>query len=828
MTGAARPGPGPAGTASVEEHISRLVGSLTVADKAHVTAGRSLWETAELPGIGLRSMLLSDGPLGVRGPVLDERSTSICAPSATSLAATWDTDLAERVGRLIADEAVRLGVHVVLGPVVNLHRTPLGGRVFENFSEDPLLAGYLARAWVAGVQQRGVAATAKHFVANDSEQDRLKADCRVDERTLRELYLVPFEILAQAGVWAVMAAYNSVNGIALTCHRELLRTVLKDEWGFDGVVMNDWYAWSDTVESAAAGLDLEMPGPGRAYGPQLAAAAAHGGIGPAVLDDMVARILRLAARAGCLSGVGSVGNARSAAEDAEDAERVLLDAAVGGITLLRNDGILPLADPVRRIAVVGPAATQPSYMGAGSAEVHMVPALTPAEAISREFCGLAEVIVEPGCTSRVLPVPLEQLGMRAEISVEYLARDQDGTRVVARERRATSSFTWVDGLAPGITMVRVVADLWPTRTGSYQIAASGTGAIAVTVDEGTPAHVDAVDALNYAALVCLPPARATQVQLRAGRPARCIFEMAAAPSPMAIMRIGCVPPEDPGGIERAVAAAATADVAIMVVGTTEQDEHESEDRATMTLPGRQDELVRKVLAANPATIVVLNAPGAVDLSCARSAPALLHAGFGGQEMGAAIAAVLSGAREPGGRLPFTIARSAAGYPVLSVVPGDNHVIRYDEGLFIGYRHFDRRSIEPEFCFGHGLGYTTFGFENLRLSADRVQPGDNVTIEVGVRNTGPRAGKAVVQVYVAPPDTDGSRPPRELRAFTALTLEAGEYRVVSVVLTPRSFAHWDEAAHCWAITPGAYRVEAGRSSRDICLRSAVTVEPEASA
>jgi beta-glucosidase len=826
MTGAARPGPGPAGTASVEEQISRLVGSLTVADKAHVTAGRSLWETAELPGIGLRSMLLSDGPLGVRGPVFDERSTSICAPSATSLAATWDPDLAARVGRIIADEAVRLGVHVVLGPVINLHRTPLGGRVFENFSEDPLLTGYLARAWVAGVQERGVAATAKHFVANDSEQDRLKADCRVDERTLRELYLVPFEILARAGVWAVMAAYNSVNGIALTCHRELLRTVLKDEWGFDGVVMNDWYAWSDTVESAAAGLDLEMPGPGRAYGPQLAAAAANGDVGPAVLDEMVARILRLAARVGCLAGVGSGGLPSPAG--AEEAGRVLLDAAAGGITLLRNDGILPLGDRVRRIAVVGPAATQPSYMGAGSAEVHMGPAPTPAEAISREFSSLAEVFVEPGCSSRVMPVPLEELGMGAEITVEYLACDQDGARVVASERRATSAFTWLDGLGPDVTMVRVVADLWPTRTGSYQIAASGTGAIAVTVDEGTPAHVEAVDALNYAALVCLPPARATQVPLRAGQPARCIFEMATAPSPIAILRIGCVPPEDPDGIERAVAAAGAADVAVVVVGTTDQDEHESEDRATMTLPGRQAELVRRVLAANPATIVVLNAPSAVDLSCARSAPALLHAGFGGQEMGAAIAAVLSGAREPGGRLPFTIARSAADYPVLSVVPEDNHVIRYEEGLFIGYRHFDRRSIEPEFCFGHGLGYTTFGFEDIRVSADRVRPGDNVTIDVGVRNTGPRAGKAVVQVYVAPPDTDGSRPPRELRAFTALTLEAGEYRVVSVVLTPRSFAHWDEAAHCWAITPGVYRVEAGRSSRDICLRSAVTVEPEASA
>ena len=372
-----------------EQRIAAVVASLPVGDKATITAGRSLWETAELPPIGLRSMLLSDGPLGVRGPDFDGRNTSLCLPSTSALAATWDPALAERVGQVIAGEAIRLGVQVVLGPMVNLHRTPLGGRVFESFSEDPLLTGRLARSWVFGVQGRGVGATAKHFIANDAEQGRLKADCHVSERALRELYLVPFEMLVEAGVWAVMVAYNGLDGTPLTRHQDLLRRVLKDEWGFDGVVMSDWYAQSDTVVSANAGLDLEMPGPGRAFGPELAEAVSSGRCREAVLDDMAARMLRLAVRAGCLQdgrhGWRALGGGSPRDAGGEDEAAVLLDAAVGGMTLLRNNGILPLAAAATRIAVIGPAAVDPAYMGGGSAQVLMEPAPTPAEAIMRRF-----------------------------------------------------------------------------------------------------------------------------------------------------------------------------------------------------------------------------------------------------------------------------------------------------------------------------------------------------------------------------------------------------------------------------------------------------------
>ena len=416
--------------------------------------------------------------------------------------------------------------------------------------------------------------------------------------------------------------------------------------------------------------------------------------------------------------------------------------------------------------MIGPAAVDPAYMGGGSAQVLMEPVPTPAEAIMRRFGRQARVAVEPGCASRLQAVPLERSGalpagegQQPGLTLEYLTTDSGGEHVVAREVRATSSLMWVQGLAAEAadasrlraTKVRLIARLVPPRTGRWEIAASGTGPITVVVDDGAPVLVEPFDPLNYAALVCSPPVCVAAAGLVAGTPARLVFEMEIEPSSAAILRVGCVPPEDPAALERAVAAAAEADVAIVVVGTTEQDEGEGADRTTTALPGRQAELVRRVVAASPATVVVVNAGGAVDLSCAAGADAVLYSWFGGQRMSAAIAAVLSGDREPGGRLPFTIARSEADYPVLVIAVEDEHRIDYAEGVFIGYRHFDQLGIEPEFCFGHGLGYTTFELADLTLSAASISSESGVIAQVRVRNTGERTGKAVVQLYVSPPD-----------------------------------------------------------------------------
>jgi beta-glucosidase len=747
-----------------------------------MTAGVDAWSAGAL--------VFSDGPNGVRGPGFDERDSALCTPCGSALAATWDPALVRAVGGLIGHEARRKAVQVVLGPVLNIPRSPLGGRCFECLGEDPLLSGTLAAAWIAGVQAAGVAACPKHFVCNDSETARTRLDCVVSERALREIYLVPFEHALRAGAWALMAAYNAVNGTPCTEHGELLRGVVKGEWGWDGVVISDWYAARRTVACAAGGLDLEMPGPPRAFGAALAEAVDSGAVDGALLDDKVERLERLAAR---------VGGEPPAPPPAD----LLREAAAAGFVLLKNDGALLPLDRARRIAVIGPAATDPCLQGGGSAQIAVATFTDPLTAIRARF---GQVTHERGCSQRPGAGPLHAL--TGPLLVEYLA----GGETVARERRATSRLVWLGTMPDGADRVRVSGMLEPPCDGVHGVSVRGSGPVRLAVGGTEVArHEPPADVEPLAALFSDVEGTG-EIALGAGEPVPVRIELTLPPRADHVLAFGCRPPEPADAIERAVAAAVAADVAVVLVGTSDDVEAESADRATTALPGRQDELVPRVIAANANTVVVVNAGAAVDMPWADDAPAVLYAWFGGHELGPALADVLAGDREPGGRLALSIAHDPGDYAAYDTAPDADGRLQYREGVLVGYRQLDAAGAEPRFCFGHGLGYTEFAYERLR-----VAPGEAA---VTVRNAGDRAGKEVVQLYVSGPED--SVPPLELRAFAAVTLAPGESRTVVLELGERAFAHWDEARSDWHAEPGKYGIHVGRSSRELRLHDIFTI------
>ncbi|WP_285778267.1 glycoside hydrolase family 3 C-terminal domain-containing protein [Microtetraspora sp. NBRC 13810] len=808
--------------------LERLIKGLDLATKISLVTGADMWSLPAAPEIGLRRLVMSDGPIGVRGEQWDPGDPSIALPSPTALAATWDTALVRRAGLLLAQEARRKGVHMLLAPTLNLHRSPLGGRHFECFSEDPFLTGEIGAAYAGGVQAGGVAATAKHFVANDSETDRFTADIRADERTLRELYLAPFERLAAAGVWAVMAAYNSVNGTTMTEHSALLNDVLKDEWGFDGLVVSDWTATRDTERSALGGLDAAMPGPRNPWGDRLAEAVRDGRVPEEVVDDKVRRVLRLAQRAGAL-GEPVPPAVSSAVPPARPIDgRVLArEAAARSFVLLADErGLLPLAG-VRSLALVGSAAADAKAMGGGSAQVFPAHVVSPLEALSRRE-GL-DIRYALGADPRVRLAPL---------AVPTTARFLDaGGDVLAEHPLPAAQAHWVAALPPDVdaaalAAVELRATLTPAVSGGHELGVTGTGAFALSVDGHTVLEKSIYpDTSDLASLLLAPGERRIVVELTAGVPVELAVRHTTGAFhglPRIAFSLGHAdpPPDEEALLAEAERVAASADVAVVVVSTTMEVESEGFDRQNLALPGRQDELVTRVAAANPRTIVVLNTGSPVEMPWLDRVAAVLLTWFPGQEGGDALADVLFGDAEPGGRLPTTWPVTAADCPVLDVTPADG-ALSYDEGVFIGYRGWERLGRTPAFWFGHGLGYTTWSYDEIAA--------EGRTVTVAVTNTGARPGREVVQLYLSPdspdsPDSPASpgspgsagveRPARWLAAFDTVDAGPGQTVLVTLVLPERAFQIWTDDG--WRTVPGAYRVHAARGLGDERLTASLTV------
>ncbi len=823
-----------------ETELTARLGRLSLEQKVRLLTGADIWALHTEPAVGLRRLVTSDGPAGVRGEWWDERYPSANVPSPTALAATWNEERLERVGRLLASEARRKGVDVLLAPTVNLHRTPYGGRHFECLSEDPLLTSRIGSAYVRGVQAGGVAATVKHFVANDSETDRFTVDAQVDERPLRELYLAPFEaIVRDAGAWAVMAAYNSVNGTSMT-ESPLQRDVLKGEWGFDGVVMSDWYAGRSIAAAGDGLLDLVMPGPTGPWGDALVAAVGSGEIPESAVDDHVLRILRLAARVGALDEIAAAVPSGSAwTEAAIKAE--LRSAAAAGFVLARNDGqILPLdAGTLHRVAVLGPNAAVARTLGGGSATVFPSHVVSPLDGLRAALGDDVEVVHAAGARAgdRLPIAPIDQLRVPEtdDAGVEVVFFDAEGAELGRQQRRAASMFWWGpidDALtASQVHHLEIRTTIRVPDDGTYVVGTSGLGTISLSIDETTvldatielPLGADVVEGIMK------PPQQAVSAELSAGRdvpvvltywPATGSATLGAEAVTMLTVQLNLARQQDEDDeFEHALALAADSDVAVVVVGTTEEVESEGFDRMSLALPGRQDELVARVAAVNPRTVVVVNAGAPVLLPWADDVAAVLLAWFPGQECGDALADVLLGHVEPGGRLPTTWPMAEVGHP--SVTPVDGK-LPYNEGLYVGYRAYDRDNHTPRFPFGHGLGYTDWAYESIETPA-AAQAGDDVAVRVSVRNTGERAGCDVVQVYASRPGTAVERPVRWLAGFAPVELGPGESATVDVVIAARAFEHWDSTTRGWVTEPGTFRLEVGRSSRDLDLSAEITLD-----
>lgn len=758
-------------------------------------AGSDWWN---VPGSGdVPGFRVSDGPSGARGQLFMGGPPSVSFPCGAALGATWDVDLVGRVGAALAEEARAKGAHVLLGPTVNLQRTPLGGRHFECFSEDPVLTAELAVAYVEGLQGAGVAACVKHLVANDQEHDRFEVSSEPDERTLREVSLLPFEhALRRAGAWSTMAAYNRLHGTHCSQHERLLTTILRDEWGWDGVVISDWFAVHATVEPAMAGLDLEMPGPPLHWGPALAAAVARGDVPVEVIEAKRARLAQLGRRTGAHRGPAP----EESPGGSPAAVAIAREAAAAAAVLLRNEGVLPLdPDALGHIAVVGPNADREVIQGGGSARVTPTDVVTVAMGLQERLGD--SVVVAPGPrASRGTPT-LPGADLRradgttgADVSIV----GADGV-VRARLRPRDLSIIFMDDagvVTAGEWSAHLSATYTPRATGPHRCKVKTNGDATLTVD-GAPV-TDVVD-------------------LEAGVPVALELVARGDPGMRLLAELRCAPPEAPDALEHSVATARDADAAIVVVGLDGDWETEGRDRDALDLPGRQVELIRAVAAAQPRTVVVVVAGSPVDLSWAAEVPAVLWVWLPGQEGGRAVADVLLGDAEPGGRLPCTLPARLEDTPsFLDTEPG---VLRYPEGVFTGHRWYDARGIEPAFPFGFGLGYTTWALGDPIVGGP-IEPDDVVQVRVPVTNTGGRRATCTVQVYVGHPGAPRPRAVRELRGFAKVAVDAGGADEVVVTLTMRDLAHWDPVAEAWVAEAGEHLVWAGTSSR--ALTSPVTL------
>ena len=663
--------------------VPAILARMTLEEKADLCSGASVWRLPAIDRLGLSSIVLTDGPHGVRKAAAGTHSglarnlPATCFPTASALASSWDVDLLREVGAALGAESQAADVAVLLGPGMNIKRHPLCGRNFEYSSEDPFLSGLLAAALVEGIQSRGVGACVKHFAANDQEHRRMVVDVIADERTLREIHLRGFEIaIKQSRPWTVMSAYNRINGVYCSEHDWLLNRVLRDEWGFQGLVMTDWGATNDRVRGIKAGNDLEMPASGGVNDRRVIAAVRRGDLSESELDRSVARVVELVLKCQEQSAPASAA--------ASDHHALAHRAAAEGAVLLKNDdGALPL-QPDARVAVIGAFAREPRYQGTGS--------------------------------SRVTPTRLE---CAFDAMQDIIGQD------------AASSLVYAPGYDP---------------------------------EQSEP---------------------------------------------------------DGALIDEARAAAAAADTAVVFAGLPSVYESEGFDRPHMRLPEQHDRLIEAVCEANPKTVVVLANGAPVEMPWIDSPKAILEAYLGGQASGPAVADLLFGRRTPCGKLAETFPVRQTDVPSDQWFPGVNRQVQYREGLHVGYRYFDSFHRPVLFPFGHGLSYTQFEYDDLRVTQDRGQP---CRVQLTLANTGDVDGAEVVQVYVHA--VDGScpvRPEHELRGFSKVALKAGERRTLGIELDGNAFAFYDVDARDWKTVPGEYEIRVGASSRDIRLREHLVVK-----
>jgi len=805
--------------ADVDKRVESILGRMTLEEKIDYIGGYEGFYVRPIERLKLPALRMADGPIGVRnyGP-----STTYAAGIA--LAASWDRDLADRVGAMIGRDARARGVHFMLGPGVNIHRSPLCGRNFEYFGEDPFLAARVTAAYIQGMQREGVSATVKHFLGNNSEFDRHHTSSDIDERTLREIYLPAFEAaVKEAHVGAIMCSYNLVNGQHMTQHAGLVDGLLKKEWGFDGVVMSDWDATYDAVAAANAGLDLEMPSGKLMNRESLLPAVKQGQVTVATVDDKVRRILRKAVQLGWLD--------REQSDPAwplygAEGRKLALESARDSMVLLKNHGgLLPLAKPkIKSVAVLGPLAYPAVPVGGGSAQVRPFTAVSYLQGISDYLGADGTVLYNAGVptlseifqSSEFVTAPTG--GQRGLVGEYFKDASGSGAPAVSRvDQHIEFSWDRPPSWPPGQTKefsARWTGYFVPPTSGDYRFAAYTYGLDVYRL------YVDGKLVMDRAPEK--QPIGFRTLALEGGRPHAIRLEYIHTDHHprlgLGVRRVDHF--VDPA----AKALAARADVAVVLAGFDPATESEGYDR-TFELPAGQDELIAAVREANPHTVVVLTSGGAVDMTrWIDRVPAVIEAWYPGQEGGAALAQLLFGDFSPSGKLPVTFERRAEDSAVHgSYYPQHDKHIAYTEGVFLGYRHFDKTGKKPLFAFGHGLAYTTFAYKGLTVTPDAMPEGGTVKVAFDVTNTGAREGAEVAQVYVGDRHAAVPRPIKELKGFAKLALKPGETRRAEVTLDHRALSYFDDKAHRWRADPGTFEVLVGPSSDHIALRGKLTLK-----
>lgn len=767
------------------------VAAVSLEDKAAITAGYDIWTAPGIEAIGVPPLRMTDGPNGARGAkntLGAGMSRAMCVPTGTALAATFDVDLLAEVGDLLGREARQKRARVLLAPTINMIRSPLYGRAFECYGEDPWLSGSLAAAFVKGVQSQGVATTPKHLVGNETEYQRTTINSVIDERSLREVYLLPFEFaIRHGGSLGVMTAYNQVNGSYCSEDPDLLNGILRDEWGFEGFVVSDWFAAGTTVGCLEGGLDIQMPGPDRFFGAPVAKAIANGETDESYLDAIVNRRVHLHTMLDAWEN--DVDEPELSIE--HDADRELAHrAAAEAMVLLENDGLLPLDPNVSSIALIGPNAVSAHIMGGGSAQLPAHRRVAPKHIFAERFGD--RLVVEPGCViDKNTPPARPDDGFTVDL---FMNDDWSGDAAATLSQRDGRVFYFG---APDPTIgteaftARMTGTLTPDLSGPHTFSLIQVGGARVIVDgqvviDGItepPPRGDAFFALGSVEVHA-------EVDLVAGQAVDLTVEFhGGAGNGIKGLVFGHRPPVPSDLIERAAKAAADCEVAVVIVGTSSEWETEGNDRASMDLPGEQVALIEAVCEANPRTAVVVNAGAPVDLSWSDRPAATVFGWLGGQEMAAALVDVLLGEREPAGRLPVTMPLAIEHTPAFGTFPGESNHTRYAEATLVGHRWYDTRQLPVRYPFGFGGSYTTFDWTGIEVSSPAPA---HAVVTLQVTNTGDRAGSDVVQLYVAPPPSNFTRAASQLCGVRKVHLEPGQHATVEIPLRPRSFALWDPA------------------------------------
>ena len=804
--------------------IKQLIKDLTLEEKVELLSGFDAWHTNKIDRLGIPSIKMSDGPNGVRGDGNSGKS-SACFPCAISIGSSWNLNLIKTLGEELASEAQLKDVDVLLGPTINIHRHPLGGRHFECFSEDPFLTGKIAIEYVKGVQSKNIAACLKHFVGNDTEFERYTVSSNIDERTLREIYLLPFEMaIKEANAKVVMSAYNKLNNIYCSSHENLLIEILKDEWGFDGYVVSDWGAARDTVENAIGGLDLEMPGPAKSWGKNLITAVNDKAVPEDLINDKVKRILNVASF--CKRFENPIRKPERD-NDSKLKRKLLKDAAQEGMVLLKNDGILPLKKDIKSIGIIGPNAEKAQIIGGGSATLVPYHESHPVSSFQNNFSEKTIVKSAKGChTYRYLPEINKSLTKENGFLVEYFNVTDNRNDFISSKVLRGSKFWIFEGFAKDIIGTEDRPDIFvkfsctyvPDISGehAFEIFAIGKSKLLINNEEIIDNWTDPLPGDAFFAHGSSPKRGASYLEKDKSYQIEIQYKFEGN---FPAIYIGCQPPDKIDLLDEALNIAKEVDEVILLVGTNSDWETEGNDRVDFNLPGEQNTLIEKVLEINPNAIIVLNTGSPVDMPWVNKAKSILQSWYAGQEYGDALFEILTGLVNPSGKLPTTFPKHIKDTPAYSCYPGENLQMSYDEKLLIGYKWYDRKEIEPLFHFGHGLSYTNFEYSNLRISnSDK----NNFTCSFNIENVGDISGFEISQCYISFMNCDEDEPIKKLQGFDKTYINSGEIKKIEICLDSKSFSTWDIKNHQWEIKKGVFNILIGSSSNDIKLKDSINL------